>query len=135
MNPRASGLGACLVRFTFRVQVLLCMSSSQQVFATPDLQVQRGAYIGNAFVKDEDAHQFFEMCQQAGGPRLLPSKRDRHNFSNSESGRESPGASAPKSTSKEVDHSEIDPNDNEAQVCGNNMCAGPIFAGSSVPYC
>lgn len=35
-------------------------------------QVNRGAYTENAFV--EDSQSFFIMCQQVGGPRLLPSK-------------------------------------------------------------
>lgn len=35
-------------------------------------QVDRGGYVGKGFGEDNQA--FFDMCQQMGGPRLLPSK-------------------------------------------------------------
>lgn len=49
-------------------------------------QVDRGAYIGSVFVERDQA-MFFELCQQMGGPKLLPSKiRENRNGSADRSG-------------------------------------------------
>lgn len=86
------------------------------IFADAPLQVHRGAYLGKAFLEDTQANVFFDLCQQMGGPRLLPSK-PRGNGTDSSSGSKTPIASAPKCTN-DIDAVDADAAETEGQVCG-----------------
>lgn len=79
-------------------------------------QVDRGAYVGKMFVSDTHANQFFDLCKQVGGPRLLPSKpRGRGADLSLESN--GPVASVHRPSSQDVDNVEVDATKTEGQVC------------------
>lgn len=91
------------------------LSLSATTFADPPPQVHRGAYLGKTFMEDTQANTFFDLCQQMGGPRLLPSKTRGHQ-TDSSSGSKNPIASAPKSTN-DIDAADADVAETEGQVC------------------
>ncbi|CAM9476639.1 unnamed protein product, partial [Pylaiella littoralis] len=78
------------------------------------LKVDRGAYVGKMFVSDTHAKQFFDLCKQVGGPRLLPSKpRGRGADLSLESN--GPVASVHRPSSQDVNNVEVDATKTEGQ--------------------
>lgn len=65
-------------------------------------------------MEDTQATVFFDLCQQMGGPRLLPSK-PRGNRTDPSSGSQNPIASALNSTS-DIDAGDVDVAETECQV-------------------
>lgn len=66
-------------------------------------------------MEDTQENMFFDLCQQMGGPRLLPSK-PRGNQTDSSSANKNPPASAPKSTN-DIDAADVDVAETDGQVC------------------
>lgn len=82
----------------------------------PPSKVERGAYIAKTLEDDTNSGVFFDLCRQAGGPRLLPSKpRGNRNERSSES--QGPMASFTKVSNEDVDQAEFDASEREGQVC------------------
>lgn len=79
-------------------------------------QIDHGAYMGSAFFEENCHEMFFDLCQQIGGPRLLPSKARGNRPISIEESNDKEGASAPHAF-EDIDRIDGDALGKDGQVC------------------